>query len=333
MEKDTQSRKWLITINNPIEKGYSHEFLTTQLFKFKSCVYWCMSDEIGENNTYHTHIYIQCSSGVRFSTIKKRFDGGHFDMAHGTGQQNRDYVFKEGKWKGTDKEETNLKETHEEWGEIPLERQGARNDLSDLYDMIKSGMTTYDILEEAPQYIMQFDKIDKVRQTVLESKYRDTWRDIHTEYLWGLTGAGKTRSVMEKYGYSNVYRVTDYQHPFDAYKGQDVVIFEEFRSSLYLDDMLKYLDGYPVEFPARYNNKQACFTKVYIISNIDLRSQYRNVQVNEPMSWQAFLRRIDSVKVFNDGQVVEMETQQYIKEYFPFFGRTPFDKEEIEKDV
>lgn len=328
MGKDTQSRKWQITINNPIEKGYTHEHIKEQLEQFKNCVYWCMSDEIGMNQTFHTHIYIQCSSAVRYSTIKKRFDGGHYEMAKGTGYQNRDYVFKQGKWSGTDKEETNLKDTHEEYGEIPPEHQGARNDLSDLYDMIKDGMTTFEILEAAPNYITQLDKIDKVRQTVLEAKYRDTWRDIKVTYIWGMTGAGKTRTVMETYGYSNVYRVTDYQHPFDAYKGQDVVVFEEFRSSLPIDDMLKYLDGYPVEFPARYNNKQACFTKVYIITNIDIRNQYRNVQQDNPMTWDALLRRIHKVAVFTGEDITEMETQKYMKEYFPFFGgKTPFDKD------
>ena len=79
---------------------------------------------------------------------------------------------------------------------------------------------------------------------------------------------------MEKYGYQNVYRVTDYDHPFDSYKGQDVIVFEEFRSSLKIQDMLNYLDGYPCELPCRYNNKLACFTKVYIITNISFNQQY-----------------------------------------------------------
>ena len=73
---------------------------------------------------------------------------------------------------------------------------------------------------------------------------------------------------MEKYGYSNVFRVTDYIHPFDSSKNHSVIIFEEFRSSLKIQDMLNYLDGYPCELSARYNNKTACYLEVYIISNI-----------------------------------------------------------------
>lgn len=69
---------------------------------------------------------------------------------------------------------------------------------------------------------------------------------------------------MEKYGYGNVFRITDYTHPFDNYKNQEVVIFEEFRSSLKIQDMLNYLDDYPCELVARYNNKIACYLTAYI---------------------------------------------------------------------
>ena len=45
--------------------------------------------------------------------------------------------------------------------------------------------------------------------------------------------------------------------------------------------------------PCRYEDKVACFTEVYIISNIPLEQQYPNVQVEEPESYAAFLRRIN----------------------------------------
>ena len=37
-----------------------------------------------------------------------------------------------------------------------------------------------------------------------------------------------------------------------------------------IDNMLKYLDGHPIELPSRYFNKTACYTRVYIITNIEL---------------------------------------------------------------
>lgn len=300
MDKNTWSRKWQITINNPIEKGYTHEIIKERIKEMKSVIYWCMSDEVGENGTYHTHIYIAGCNAMRFSTVQNKFEGGHFEMANGTSQQNMEYVFKIGKWEKDKKKETNLPETHEEFGELPVERQGARNDITDLYDMIKTGLTNYEILESNPQYMMNLDKIERARQIVREEKYKTTWRDIEVKYITGKTGTGKTRDVMEKYGYENVYRVTDYDHPFDSYKGQDVLVFEEFRSSLKIQDMLNYLDGYPVELPCRYVNKVACYTKVYIITNIDFTDQYRNVQEDSSETWKAFKRRIHELIIYTD---------------------------------
>lgn len=315
---DVQSRKWLLTINNPVEKGYTHEFLKSQLVKFKSCVYWCMSDEIGlMGETPHTHVYMACSSAVRFSTIHKKFEGAHFDIARGTSQENKEYVFKIGKWANTEKEDTRVEGTQEEWGEIPVERQGKRNDIEDLYDMIKQGMTDYEILESSPQYMLHIDKIEKVRQKVTMEKYRSGIRDLHVTYIYGETGAGKTRYIYDTYGFFNVFRVVDYGHPFDNYAGQDVLVFDEFRSSIQLGLMLQYLDCYPMELPCRYANKWACYTKVYIISNVSLREQYRNVQREEWESWQAFLRRIHEVHAYVGGKVHKGTPKDFIDGFVP----------------
>lgn len=332
MNNDTRTRKWLITINNPIEKGYTHEYIKEQLSKFKSCVYWCISDEQGmQDNTYHTHIFLACSNAVRFSTIKKRFDGGHFDMCKGTSQQNKDYVFKEGKYAGSAKEDTRLDGTQEEWGELPIERQGARNDLADVYDMIKSGMTNYDILELCPEQMLNLDSIDRTRLIIQQDKFKSTFRNLEVTYIYGSTGSGKTRYVMEKYGYENVYRVTNYKNPFDCYKGQDVILFDEFRSSLPLADMLKYLDGYPVDLPCRFSDKHACFTKVYFTTNIPLESQYTNIQRDEWESYKAFLRRIHNYYCFdlsNNGSVhTKLDINKLINSdgFKSFSGRLPYD--------
>lgn len=318
MENDIRSRKWLITINNPKEKGYEHDRIKVIMNEFKNCVYYCISDEVGkEGGTYHTHVFIACSGAVRFSTLKKRFEGAHFDVCKGTSEDNRNYVFKQGKWAGSDKEDTRVEGTQEEWGELPVERQGKRNDLDDLYDMIKAGLSNYEIIECCPQYMINLDKIERCRQVVQEEKYKSTWRELSTTYIYGDTGSGKTRSVMEKYGYGNVFRVTDYEHPFDGYKGQDVIVFEEFRSSMRIGDMLNYLDGYPVELRCRYANKVACYTKVYLISNIPLTDQYSDLQKIQSETWNAFLRRIHKVQIFTNGKIHEGTCDEYINGFFP----------------
>ena len=303
---DIQSRKWQITINNPEIKGYTHDVIKEIMSKSKNILYWCMADEIGgKEKTYHTHIYLHFSSAVRFSTIKRKFDGGHFEIAKGSAQQNADYVFKTGKWAGTDKEETNLEETRFSSGEIPIERQGHRSDLDDLYDMVKSGMSNYDIISDNPSYILQIDKIDKIRQTIVSENYKSVWRFLDVTYIYGPTGIGKSKGVIDIHGYENVYRVCDYLHPFDDYEGQNIIIFEEFRGQIAIDKMLMYLDGHPCKLPCRYANKVACYTQVYIITNISLHSQYKECQRHEYETYKAFLRRINRVWEYTKEGIIE----------------------------
>lgn len=325
-ERDTRSRKWQLTVNNPLDHECSHTQIQDKVSDMKSCCYWCMCDEIGENGTYHTHIFLAFNDAMRYSTLKKKFFSAHMEMAKGTSVQNRDYIRKEGKWENSKKKETNLIDTFEEFGSMPMERQGQRNDITDLYDMVKQGMTDFEILENNPVYLLQIEKVDRARQIIKENQYRKEFRNLEVTYLYGDAGCGKTRSIMEEYGYENVYRVTDYKHPFDSYKGQDIIIFEEFRSSLRIEQMLNYLDGYPVELPCRYANKIACFTKVYLITNVELEEQYKQVQREYHETWKAFLRRINCVTQYIENEVKHFQSVPEYLEQFRRISESPFDR-------
>ncbi len=305
-----RSRKWQLTINNPVEHGFTHDVIKENLSKLKSIIFWCLCDEIG--STYHTHIYIVANEPIRFSTLKNKFPSAHLEFARGSSAENRDYILKQGKWLKDKKHETNLADTFESFGECPVERQGQRNDLIDLIDMVKDGKTNVEIVENIPQFALQLDKIDRMRSAINEEKFKDRFRELVVTYVFGSPGSGKTKNVMESHGYSNVYRVTDYRNPFDTYAGQDVLVFEEFRSSLKINDMLNYLDGYPLLLPARFSNKVACYTKVYIITNIPLEQQFWSVQKDCRETWNAFLRRIHNVKHYDGQQVLEYSTKEYL---------------------
>lgn len=292
MATDPQSRKWQITINNPSEHELDHEKIKTLLEEFHSLVYYCMADEIGEEETPHTHIYFVSTVPIRFSTVKNKFQKAHIEKTLGTSMENRDYIAKSGKWANDEKHGTSIPGTFEEWGTLPVEGQGKRNDLALLRDLIQKGMPNAKIIDEYPQFLFRIKDIEAVRQTLREQEYSEVFRELEVFYIWGPTGTGKTRYVMERYGYKNVYRVTDYTHPFDTYNGQDVILFDEFRSDIKIGDMLKYLEGYPLMLPCRYTNRVACYTKVYIVSNIDFLGQYPNVRTDEPTTIKALERRI-----------------------------------------
>lgn len=327
--KDTQSRKWLLTINNPLDKGFTHDEIKRIVSEIKSVSYWCMADEVGlKTQTPHTHIFLYSSGGIRFSTLKKRFPPADLEMSRGSALQNMEYVSKTGKWENDKKSDTTVDGTFYEFGEMPVERQGARNDLADLYGMIKSGMSDYEILEGMPDALVRLDHINRTRQTINQENFKSLSRELKVVYIFGPGGLGKTRSVMDAYGYSKVYRVTDYDHPFDNYAGEDVILFDEFHSQIGLELMNHLLDRYPLQLPCRYVNKWACYTKVYIIANISLNDQYKEYQKLYYDSWLSFLRRITEVRQFDyDG--ISLYDMDMVRNgwHLNFRSKVPFDQE------
>lgn len=318
MVKDPQGRRWLLTINNPEEKNQNHKDIKEILSQFPSLAYYCMADEKGE--TYHIHVFFALEHPTRFSTIKRRFPTAHIDRAEGTAAECRAYVQKSGKWENSDKAETSIPGTWEEWGKLPVEHQGERADLAVLYQMIKDGQSNYEIMEANPDYLVSLDRIERARQAVREQQYHDMFRKLEVAYIWGPTGTGKTRGVMEKYSYAGVYRVTDYTHPFDSYAGEDVLLLDEYNSNFKIQDLLNYLDGYPLRLPARYSNRIACYTKVYIISNLCLSQQYEYEQHRSPATFAALLRRIQKVVQYTaPGEYEEYKTSEYMEN--PFLHR------------
>ncbi len=299
-EKDTASRKWQLTFNNPEEHGWTHEHIREVLRTFKTVCYWCMADEIGaEEKTPHTHLFINLApSNCRFSTLKNKFPGAHIEKVLGTSRDNRDYIRKDGKWKDTEKGTTSVEGSFEEYGECPEEHQGKGREADRILELLKDGANNLEVIEEVPGAMKIIDKVERTRSILRDAQFASSWRDLAVTYIFGKTGSGKTRSVMDQYGYNNCYRVTDYKHPFDTYDGQDVIIFEEFRGGLKHGDMLNYLDGYPLLLPCRYFNRQACYTKVFIITNIPPDMQYSGIDI---ASREAFYRRIHRVIEFCDG--------------------------------
>lgn len=279
-----QLRNYILTINN--EKKNDDE-LFNYIQNLPHIKYFIFQREKGKNGTEHIQLYIEFSCGKTFDTMKFYFPTAHIEKRYGTKTQARDYC---------KKEDTRISENYYEFGDFVEER--ARTDWVDILEMIKNGHSDIEIAEEFPsQYMRYQNSIRQTRESYLYDKFRKKWRQLNVTYIWGQTGTGKTRYVMDKYGYENVYRITNYDNSaFDSYKGEDIIIFEEFRSSFRCEQMLNYLDGYPIMLPSRYNNKVACYTQVYIITNIPISEQYKNIQIEQPATYKAFTRRIHKVK-------------------------------------
>jgi hypothetical protein len=306
---NSQARKWQLTLNNPNESGFSRDVLIETLMKFFPD-YYCMADEIGKSGTPHTHIFIFSHSPIRFNTLKNRLPTAHIERAFGTVKENRDYISKSGKWANDEKAETSVKDSFYEYGEMPTEKSEKSPGMTTLIENLKSGMRTAQIVDDTPNLAFKIKDIDILRQTLLSERYTTENRNLHVTYLYGKSGAGKTRSIFQAHDPRDVCRITSYRAGkgvfFDAYNGQDVLVFEEFHAQIPIEEMLNYLDIYPIYLPARYSDRIACFTKIYITSNLPLSEQYKNIQKHQPETWNAFLRRIHSVTEYrHDGTIIK----------------------------
>lgn len=305
-----QARQWHVTINNPEQKGYDCQSLLDKFKTLKGLAYYYAAPEVGKKEaTPHIHCFVCYSHGIRFTTIKKLLPEAHIEPVEGTVNDNIRYISKS----------QNDTSKLVEWGTRPKSVHRTKYGYDDVYEWIKEGKTNSEIIELYPPAIRMLSDIDRARTAYLCDKYKKERRtDLIVTYVYGATGKGKTRSVLDEYGDDKVNRVTDYQHPFDGYDAsRNVLVFEEFRSSLPIGDMLNYLDVYPVMLPARYSNKVATYNRVYIISNWSLEQQYGNVQNDKEQlsTYNAFLRRIHKVIVYDgNGKVREYsDMEKYLR--------------------
>jgi len=318
-----QSRKFLMTLNNPESKGFDVNKCMQLASTLKGLIYACASMEIGaKEHTPHIHMFVYYKNPKSWETMRHLIEGADWRCCRGTCKDNRTYVFKLGKWLESEKGTTRVEGSQIEYGDLPDERSCPKPELELLLELIQQGYSDYRILQEYPEYMFDISHIQRCRLTLKQEEFKDVWRNLEVTYVFGATGAGKSRYVMDKHGYGNVFRITDYIHPYDTYNSEECIVWEEYNSSFKLQDALNYLDGYPLKLPARYSDKIACYTRVYIISNIPLEAQYPNAQSDSNEVWKAFLRRITNVIWFQSSSNVI--TYNSVTEYFK--SKTTFRK-------
>jgi len=276
-----RSRCWVFTLWNPSEADLDH------LRAAVGPVLGLVGLESPNDDDKRTHLqgFARWKSARSGSAVKKWLGRNdvHLELPISTDYANWQYCKKEGN-------------VIVQWGEEPAEptKTGVASDWDFVRDQVLHGKSMLSILDEKPHMTRY---VSAIRQYVseVEVKQQAAWRDVQTTYVWGAAGIGKSRAIMEKHGAENVYRITDKKNPWDGYRGEPVVVFEEYRSNFGVENMLNWLDGYPIMLPCRYANRPAQFTQVYLLTNIPLWEQFEGVQMNHAETWGAFLRRIDAV--------------------------------------
>lgn len=298
-----QSRNWFIRvtkINNTKQGLYKYDFdeLYKTLIDKYSKVIMAIHDKDLDN--IHCHIILQNLSAVRFSTLKKLIPYGDIEKQRGTNAECYEYVLhRDSKSQGNEKivyDESCIKTNIEDLQNWLKIEERSRTDLVEFKNAILAGMSKQDLINNFPSQMIRYSNFYNVcRSAKMEHDFANKLRDVKVTYIYGGGGLGKTYQVYSEndFDYGKVYSVDDYSHPFDNYNGQDVLLLDEYRSNLSISYLLKLLDKYPLRLKARYENKIACYTKVYIVSNIPLSEQYQGCDNDTRL---ALMRRIHSIK-------------------------------------
>lgn len=282
--------RWTFTLNNP--------GATRPQFDAEQMQYLVYQLEMGAQGTQHLQGYVRFFSRKRLSAALGGLglDGAHLERARGTEEQNRKYCTKEegrldGPW---------------EHGifEQDAGRQGKRSDLQKATTMIVEGKPIEQVARELPEVYVKYARGLRDLQNIL--RVPPVSRDVTVEVIWGPTGTGKSHYV-----YMNnpdVFIVSPGRSPWDAYNGQATICFDEFDDQFWaITDMNKWLDKWRVEVPARYYNKWAMWSKVYIVSNKDPNLFYFAAPQHTRV---AFFRRLVTIRLFDTPYNVSLSPTQ-----------------------
>lgn len=265
------SRSWKYTLNN-----YNDE--EKNLLKdVPALVHYCGMEEAPSTGTKHLEGYITFDKVKKISALKKMFERAHWEMAKGDDADNFLYNLKDKKI----------------WINYNNKKQGKRNDLEKVYNLIKDGKSKKDILDECPvEYIKFHGGIDKA--IALCQKKRD-FKPVVT-WLWGPTGTGKTRYVNDNE--NNVWYSMKNLQWWDGYENQDVVCFDDFRKDFCtFHELLRILDRYPYRVNIKGGSVEFNSKKIYITSCYHPEDMYDTREDIKQLT-----RRIDVIKFIGEDE-------------------------------
>jgi len=238
-------KSFTFTVNN-----YKEEDI--KLFTELECSYLCFGKEVGKKNKVpHLQGYVIFKKPYKLGGLKKIHGKAHWEIAKGTYEQNRKYCGKDGLFT-----------------EIDNRKQGFRSDLASACNIIKNkGMAA--LIEDAPETFVKYHnglgKLAMMYQKSRDFKPKVTW-------IWGKTGVGKTREVVEKE--KDLWISNKDLKWWDGYENQEAVLFDDFRKDFCtFHELLRIIDRYSYDVQIKggfrkFNSKRIYITSCYHPSKV-----------------------------------------------------------------
>lgn len=238
---DTRSRTWFLTCNNPSQADEEAMHKSSEMAEYALTV-----DEVGKKRgTPHMHCWLHFKSQRTFRSIQKAHPRTDIRVGKGTDAQALEYLSKENKPRV--------------YGEI--HKQGKRNDIEDIREIVKETNSMRQVVEVATSY-------QAVKFAELYLKYAEAPRPYgprNVYWYWGDTGTGKSYTARHKA--PNAYMTKSFKW-WDGYDGEKEVILDEIRGDFCkFHEMLTLLGEMPFRVECKGGSRQALYDTIYITSH------------------------------------------------------------------
>lgn len=232
----------------------------------------------------HWQCFFYATTGKRETAWRKLLKPHHVEVCRGNLEQNEAYCRKEGQW--------------EEWGTKPM-GDGKKRTILTVKEELDAGKSLNEVMEnpDAFETCIRYKKGLQEYEAHMRKKamYEKGYLKKHVEVIIGPTGTGKTRSVYDQHGYSNVYAMPDNKGQWaGSYAGQPVVVFDDVCSGdiMPITHFLRITDGYPIEVAIKGGFVAWTPTHIYFTSNQPLENWWPTA---DPKHIAAAKRRVSKL--------------------------------------
>lgn len=210
--------------------------------------------EVGEGGFEHYQLMAAYPKKVGLPRLRSDFGECHAELSRS--DASRSYVWKE---------DTRVPGTQFEFGTLAIRRNASTD-----WDAVRTSAISGDLASvPSDVFVRCYNQLRRIGQDHL----RPVAMERTCNVFWGTTGTGKSRRAWEE-ATMDAYPKDPNSKFWDGYQGQDSVVVDEFRGTISISHLLRWLDRYPVIVEVKGSSVCLRASRIWITSNLDPRKWY-----------------------------------------------------------